>query len=367
MNLRVTAQDEEDEAFPGWSIGNNRLSKVSASGSWNHGATVSNLIVVNGSVIVGNTDTTPPTLTGGAVDRSGFSIDLEFDENLDTDLANLPQPGDFTVTTDGVVGTVENAVLGDAATSFALSVSPRIYQGQTVTVTYDDPTAGNDANALQDAAGNDAADFTTGEDDAPAVTNNSILVPSTVALVSNADRTIEGAISRTIQAQSFVTGPSTGGYTLSTIQIRLGDDSALPGVTDLIAAIKADDGSGEPGALVANLANPASLTNDALNTFTAPAGTVLAPDTTYWVVVNEKKGDTDRVNLRVTAQDEEDEAFPGWSIGNNRLSKVSASGSWNHGATVSNLIVVNGSVIVGNTDSTPPTLTGGAVADPVSQ
>ena len=113
--------------------------------------------------------------------------------------------------------------------------------------------------------------------------------PSTVALVSNADRTIEGAISRTIQAQSFVTGPSTGGYTLSTIQIRLGDDSALPGVTDLIAAIKADDGSGEPGALVANLANPASLTNDALNTFTAPAGTVLAPDTTYWVVVNEER------------------------------------------------------------------------------
>ena len=141
---------------------------------------------------------------------------------------------------------------------------------------------------------------------------------------------------------------------LSTIQIRLGDDSALPGVTDLIAAIKADDGSGEPGALVANLANPASLTNDALNTFTAPAGTVLAPDTTYWVVVNEERSDTDRVNLRVTAQDEEDEAFPGWSIGNNHLSKVSASGSWNHGATVSNLIVVSGSVIVGTADTTGP-------------
>ena len=309
-------------------------------------------------------DTTGPTLTGGAVDRSGFSIDLEFDENLDTDLANLPQPGDFTVTTDGVVGTVERAVLGDAATSFALSVSPRIYQGQTVTVTYDDPTAGNDANALQDAAGNDAADFTTGEDEVPAVTNNSILVPSTVALVSNADRTIEGAISRTIQAQSFVTGPSTGGYTLSTIQIRLGDDSALPGVTDLIAAIKADDGSGEPGALVANLANPASLTNDALNTFTAPAGTVLAPDTTYWVVVNEERSDTDRVNLRVTAQDEEDEAFPGWSIGNNHLSKVSESGSWNHSATVSNLIVVSGSVVVGTADTTGPILTEAYIEGP---
>ena len=141
---------------------------------------------------------------------------------------------------------------------------------------------------------------------------------------------------------------------LSAIQIRLGDDSALPGVTDLIASVKADDGSGEPGALVANLANPASLTNDALNTFTAPVGTVLAPNTTYWVVVNEERSDTDRVNLRATAQDEEDEAFPGWSIGNNHLSKVSASGSWNHGATVSNLIVVSGSVIVGTADTTGP-------------
>ena len=128
-----------------------------------------------------------------------------------------------------------------------------------------------------------------------------------------------------------------------------------PALTDLIAAIKADDGSGEPGALVANLANPASLTNDALNTFTAPVGTVLAPDTTYWVVVNEERSDTHRVNLRVTAQDEEDEAFPGWSIGNNHLSKVSESGSWNHSATVSNLIVVNGSVIVGTADTTGPT------------
>ena len=136
----------------------------------------------------------------------------------------------------------------------------------------------------------------------------------------------------------------------------------MPGVTDLIAAVKADDGSSEPGALVAKLANPASLTNDALNTLTAPAGTVLAPDTTYWVVVNEERGDSaDWVNLRVTAQDEEDEAFPGWSIGNSRLSKVSASGSWGHAATVSNLIIVSGSVIVGTPDRTGPTLTGASI------
>ena len=279
---------------------------------------------------------------------------LFFDELLDGNVNHVPSTSAFAITADGVAITV-GSVFPIGGIQIRLgSLAPQIYQGQTVIVTYTDRTAGNDANAIQDEAGHDAASFTTGEDGVPAVTNNSTLEPSTVTLVSNADRTIEGAISRTIQAQSFVTGPSTGGYMLSTIQIRLGDDSALPGVTDLIAAIKADDGSGEPGALVANLANPASLTNDALNTFTAPAGTVLAPDTTYWVVVNEERSDTDRVNLRVTAQDEEDDAFPGWSIGNNHLSKVSASGSWNHSATVSNLIVVSGSVIVGTPDTTGP-------------
>ena len=297
-------------------------------------------------------DTTGPVVE--EVICFGSFCNLLFDEPLDDNPDHVPPTNAFAVTADGAAITVAS-VLHTFSDQLRLSwLAPQIYQGQTVIVTYSDPTSGNDENAIQDEAGNDAADFTTGEDDVPAVTNNSTVEPSTVALVSNADRTIEGAVSRTIQAQSFVTGPSTGGYMLSTIQVRLGDDSALPGVTDLIAAIKVDDGSGEPGALVANLANPASLTNDALNTFTAPTGTVLAPDTTYWVVVNEERSDTDWVNLRVTAQDEEDEAFPGWSIGNNHLSKVSASGSWNHSATVSNLIVVSGSVIVGTADTTGP-------------
>ena len=310
-------------------------------------------------------DTTGPILTEAYIEGpSGNRAILVFDEILDA--TNQAAVGDFEVTADGAPIAIGGATVTNLSRDrvFLTSLSPVIYQGQTVTVTYTDPTSSNDANALQDEAGNDAASFATGEDDVPAVTNDSTVEPSTVALVSNKNRMIESAISRTIQAQSFVTGPSTGGYTLSTIQIRLGDDSALPGVTDLIAAIKADDGSGEPGALVANLANPASLTNDALNTFTAPTGTVLAPDTTYWVVVNEERSDTDRVNLRVTAQDEEDEAFPGWSIGNNHLSKVSESGSWNHSATVSNLIVVSGSVVVGTADTTGPILTEAYIEGP---
>ena len=314
--------------------------------------------------VVDVVDRTGPTLTGAFVDSNGDRIELLFDEFLDTAAASSPPTSAFAVTADGAPVAVGSVLLLNTLEGSVLlsQLTRKIYQGQTVTVTYTDPNVGNDEAAVQDEAGNDTASFTTGEDDVPAVTNDSTVEPPKGTLVSNAERTIEGAISSTIQAQSFVTGPWAGGYTLSMIQIRLGDDSTLPGVTDLIAAVKVDDGSGEPGALVAKLANPASLTNDALNTFAAPVGTTLAPNTTYWVVVNEERGDSaDWVNLRVTAQDEEDEALPGWSIGNSRLSKASASGSWSHSATVSNLIVVSGSVIVGTPDRTGPTLTGAFV------
>ena len=50
-------------------------------------------------------------------------------------------------------------------------------QGQTVKIVYTDPTGGDDTKAIQDAAGNDAADFTTGEDGVPAVTNDSTVAP----------------------------------------------------------------------------------------------------------------------------------------------------------------------------------------------
>ena len=60
-------------------------------------------------------------------------------------------------------------------------VSPAIRQGQTVVVTYTDPTAGDDANAIQDTAGNDAASFTTGVSGVPAITNNSTLATTVPA------------------------------------------------------------------------------------------------------------------------------------------------------------------------------------------
>ena len=52
-------------------------------------------------------------------------------------------------------------------------LSPAIEYGQDVTVSYIDPTTGDDTTAvLEDAAGNDVASFTTGSGSVPAVVNN---------------------------------------------------------------------------------------------------------------------------------------------------------------------------------------------------
>ena len=119
-------------------------------------------------------DTTPPTLTSATVIGSGGNIEFQFSENIP--LLNQSPGSAFTVTADGVaVTTPFSPIWAHPLTPnlLRLQVLPKIHQGQAVVVTYTDPTAGDDANAIQDTAGNDAATFTTGMNGVPAVTNNS--------------------------------------------------------------------------------------------------------------------------------------------------------------------------------------------------
>ena len=109
---------------------------------------------------------------------------FQFSETLE--LSNLPPVSAFTVTAGG--NTITNAVPVSGVSPrpgspdvFLITVSPAIRQGQAIVVTYTDPTAGDDATAFQDVAGNDAASFTTGSDGVPAVTNASTVVPATTA------------------------------------------------------------------------------------------------------------------------------------------------------------------------------------------
>ena len=171
-------------------------------------------------------DTTPPTLTSATVFEGGVFINLQFSENMLQ--SNLPSTDTFTVTAAGsavTVYTVQPAVFPAAPpNAFWILVRPTIQQGQVVVVTYTDPTAGDDANAIQNTAGNDAATFTTGMDGVPAVTNNSITnTPATGA--------------------PTITGTATVGQTLTAVTTGIMDADGLTNVSYTYQWIRVDGGA----------------------------------------------------------------------------------------------------------------------------
>ncbi len=135
-------------------------------------------------------------------------------------------------------------------------------------------------------------------------------------LVSNTSETSTGS-SNGAHAQSFQTGTSYSGYTVTEVQIRLA--SRVSGSIQTVAKISANNGN-VPGNVVATLTNPTSLLGDSLNTFTAPAGTTLEPSTTYWVVVNDGLPGGDTWQYALTPGNGQT-GETGWEIADQRLCK----------------------------------------------
>jgi uncharacterized repeat protein (TIGR02059 family) len=99
-------------------------------------------------------DTIIPTLVSGAVDSGGSTLTLTMSEEMASSTATTTT---FTVTVDGVQVTVTGITV--SGNEVILTLSPAIKTGQTVAITYNDPTSGNDANAVQDSIGNDIPSF----------------------------------------------------------------------------------------------------------------------------------------------------------------------------------------------------------------
>ena len=95
-----------------------------------------------------------------------------------------------------------------------------IKQGQTVVVSYTDPTTGDDTVALQDSAGNDVASFTTGMSGVPAVTNDSTVATTNTAPTA-ADNTVTTGEDRpyTFMAGDFEFDDDDTGDTLASVKI----------------------------------------------------------------------------------------------------------------------------------------------------
>ncbi len=145
-------------------------------------------------------------------------------------------------------------------------------------------------------------------------------------LVSNTGQTALAAGSNTHLAQAFVTGPNPTGYALSDIQVVLHANSATS-AADSVVKIFSDDRSqvvndlyGRPLAELVALSNPATLTAGALNTFAAPEGTLLSPNTIYWVVIN--VGSAAPISVSHTSSIVEETAEEGWNISDFHMKKI---------------------------------------------
>jgi hypothetical protein len=107
---------------------------------------------VNGNTLyatTANTDFTPPTLNSASVD--GVVLTLNFSEIFDAAHINV----DPVISVNGVVRPfLDGFPLGSSA---KLVLASPVTATDVVTFSYADPTAGDDAYALQDLAGNDLA------------------------------------------------------------------------------------------------------------------------------------------------------------------------------------------------------------------
>ena len=173
--IKAIVADAEDISAEGWSIADALL--YQSANSWLEDPDGRSLEIE----IVGplREDTEGPEPGSATVDATGYTVTLAFDEDVAlpsdgaealTFLASLASA--FAVTAGGADVPV-SGLTASSADQLTITLSGFIVQGQAVTVTYTDPTDGDDAVALQDALGNETATFTTGKNGVPVVTNGS--------------------------------------------------------------------------------------------------------------------------------------------------------------------------------------------------
>ena len=246
--LTYTATKADDTALPTW------LAFAASTRTFSGTPTDAGMVALKVTASDGNggsvsdtfditvaADTTPPTLTSAGVNEAGLFILLGFSENLQ--LSNLPPASAFTVTAGGSAVTVGGVLPRPGAPDvFVITVSPAVRQGQAIVVTYTDPTAGDDATAFQDVAGNDAATFTTGSDGVPAVTNNSTVTNTpamgapTITGTAQVGQTLTAVTTGIMDAD----GLTTPGYTYQWIRVD-GTDADISGATSITYTLVAAD------------------------------------------------------------------------------------------------------------------------------
>ena len=189
VELRSTTFSGEDSlGLSGWSIKDKFYWKSGSTWMIKSGSNEALRIIVDGYEVAAG-DTTPPVLLSATVEAGGDEIELVFDEAYSLDGVSTLPVAAFSVTAAGNSVTIGNRqFMRESDDTYKrlrlIGLSPAIRYGQTVVVSYSDPTTGDDTTAIEDAAGNDVASFTTGSGGVPAVINNLPLDTTPPALAS---------------------------------------------------------------------------------------------------------------------------------------------------------------------------------------
>ena len=189
VELRSTTFSGEDSlGLSGWSIKDKFYFKSGSTWMTKSGTNEALRIIVDGYEVAA-VDTTPPVLLSATVEAGGDEIELVFDEAYSLDGVSTLPVAAFSVTAAGNSVTIGNRqFMRESDDTYKrlrlIGLSPAIRYGQTVVVSYSDPTTGDDTTAIEDAAGNDVASFTTGSGGVPAVINNLPLDTTPPALAS---------------------------------------------------------------------------------------------------------------------------------------------------------------------------------------
>ena len=188
-------------------------------------------------------DTTPPEVVRVAVPSSGTQVELDFDEDLDENVSGTLLVSVFSLTVDGQAVTIADYQFQDVTLFLYVPTgTSKIKQGQTVVLSYTDPTATDDTVALQDIAGNDVASFTTGMSGVPAVTNNSTVnnAPTVANLIPDQTAMAGTALNYAFPTNTFA--DTDAGDTL-TYTATQSDNSALPSWLSFAAGTRTFSGT----------------------------------------------------------------------------------------------------------------------------
>ena len=132
-------------------------------------------------------DNRAPRFSRAAMSTDGLSITLVYDEALDD--AAGPAASDFAVEVDGEsAGLASGSAVTVSGRNVVLRLASAVRELQDVKVSYTDPTSGDDANATQDAAGNDAVDLVDHK-----VTNASTVLDQVAPLFQSVAMSTDGA------------------------------------------------------------------------------------------------------------------------------------------------------------------------------